>query len=123
MAITVDTICPSHPRTRFLSFDENDIPERKQMEADAMNGGFSSNLRGDTVLPWDDERFHFHALQRPIRVADLKIGDGRLALIAGPCSIESESLCLKIAEHLVRLCGDLGVPYVFKASIDKANRT
>jgi len=48
---------------------------------------------------------------------------GRLILIAGPCVIESEKLCLRIAAALKRTCARLGVFYVFKASYDKANRT
>ena len=48
---------------------------------------------------------------------------GRLILIAGPCAIESESLCLRVASALKKLCDRLGVFYVFKASFDKANRT
>lgn len=47
----------------------------------------------------------------------------RLSLIAGPCAIESEGLCLQIAAALKRACDRLGVFYVFKASFDKANRT
>lgn len=47
----------------------------------------------------------------------------RLTLIAGPCVIESERLCLRVAETLRRACARLGVHYVFKASFDKANRT
>ena len=47
----------------------------------------------------------------------------RLFLIAGPCAIENEKLCLKIAESLKRTCDRLGIFYVFKASFDKANRT
>jgi 2-dehydro-3-deoxyphosphooctonate aldolase (KDO 8-P synthase) len=47
----------------------------------------------------------------------------RLILIAGPCVIESESLCLRVASTLKRACERLGVYYVFKASYDKANRT
>ncbi len=47
----------------------------------------------------------------------------RLFLIAGPCVIESEKLCLQIAEKLLRTCRQLGITYVFKASFDKANRT
>lgn len=46
-----------------------------------------------------------------------------LFLIAGPCVIESESLCLRVAESLLKTCSKLGVPYTFKASFDKANRT
>ena len=47
----------------------------------------------------------------------------RLFLFCGPCVIESEALCLKIARSLKRSCDALGVTYVFKASYDKANRT
>lgn len=54
----------------------------------------------------------------------VEIGEGRpLALIAGPCVIESEDLCLEIAGSAGECAGRLGVPYVFKASFDKANRT
>ena len=48
---------------------------------------------------------------------------GRLILIAGPCAIENERLCLRVASALKKLCDRLGVFYVFKASYDKANRT
>jgi len=47
----------------------------------------------------------------------------RLALIAGPCVIESEQLCFQVARTLKKLCQDLKILYVFKASYDKANRT
>jgi len=48
---------------------------------------------------------------------------GRLVLIAGPCVIESEKLCLQVASSLKKTCARLGVVFVFKASYDKANRT
>lgn len=44
-------------------------------------------------------------------------------LIAGPCVIESEALCLQIAERLRSIGEDFGIPMIFKASFDKANRT
>jgi 2-dehydro-3-deoxyphosphooctonate aldolase (KDO 8-P synthase) len=44
-------------------------------------------------------------------------------LIAGPCVIESESLCLRVAASLRKTCERLEVPFVFKASFDKANRS
>ena len=44
-------------------------------------------------------------------------------LIAGPCVAESEQLCLDVAGHLKEVCGRLGIPYIFKASYDKANRS
>jgi 2-dehydro-3-deoxyphosphooctonate aldolase (KDO 8-P synthase) len=46
-----------------------------------------------------------------------------LVLIAGPCVIESEELCLRVAGSLKETCKRLGIFYVFKASYDKANRT
>lgn len=52
------------------------------------------------------------------------LGSGKgLFLLAGPCVIESEELCLEVARHLKRVCSKLAIPYVFKASFDKANRT
>ncbi len=47
----------------------------------------------------------------------------RLSLIAGPCVIESEKLCLRVAAALKKSCDRLGIFHVFKASFDKANRT
>ena len=46
-----------------------------------------------------------------------------LLLIAGPCVIETEDLCLEIAETIASIAADLGLQAVFKASFDKANRT
>jgi 2-dehydro-3-deoxyphosphooctonate aldolase (KDO 8-P synthase) len=53
------------------------------------------------------------------------IGGGRkpFALIAGPCVIESRDLCREIAAAVKEACAPLGIPYIFKASYDKANRT
>ena len=57
-------------------------------------------------------------------VGKIKFGAGApLFLIAGPCVIESEGHALMMAEKLGAVAGDLGVPYIFKASYDKANRT
>ncbi|MEC7520807.1 MAG: 3-deoxy-8-phosphooctulonate synthase [Myxococcota bacterium] len=44
-------------------------------------------------------------------------------LIAGPCVIESADLCFQVAETMKEITDRLGIPYVFKASFDKANRT
>jgi 2-dehydro-3-deoxyphosphooctonate aldolase (KDO 8-P synthase) len=44
-------------------------------------------------------------------------------LIAGPCVIESEAHARKMADAIQRITSDLGIPYIFKASYDKANRT
>ncbi|MBN1943339.1 MAG: 3-deoxy-8-phosphooctulonate synthase [Phycisphaerae bacterium] len=56
-------------------------------------------------------------------VGDVTFGEGRLALIAGPCMAESLDLCLAVARHMKTLCDRLDVGYVFKASFDKANRS
>ena len=44
-------------------------------------------------------------------------------LIAGPCAIEGEKMAMDIAEHVLELCGKLGIPYIFKGSYRKANRS
>ncbi|QBG47134.1 3-deoxy-8-phosphooctulonate synthase [Verrucomicrobia bacterium S94] len=50
-------------------------------------------------------------------------GKNPLAMIAGPCVIESREGCMAIADRLVRLSKKQNIPFVFKASYDKANRT
>ncbi|HXZ79237.1 MAG TPA: 3-deoxy-8-phosphooctulonate synthase [Terriglobales bacterium] len=57
------------------------------------------------------------------QVGDVTIGGGSLFLIAGPCVIESEEHALKMAECIAGVCRSLKLPYIFKASYDKANRT
>ena len=44
-------------------------------------------------------------------------------LIAGPCTAESEQLCIDVAGQMKEICGRLGISYIFKASYDKANRS
>ena len=59
-----------------------------------------------------------------MKIAGHEIGPDRpLFLIAGPCVVESEELCFEVATTMKSLCDRLGIPYVFKASFDKANRT
>ncbi len=61
---------------------------------------------------------------RPVRVGSLRLGTGRRPFfIAGPCVIESERHCLKMAEHLAGYAKRLKIDLIFKASYDKANRT
>ena len=58
-----------------------------------------------------------------IRIRDINIGGrDQLALIAGPCAIESEHLCLDTAKKIKDMTAKLGIPYIFKSSFDKANR-
>ena len=57
-------------------------------------------------------------------IANLTVGqDQPLTLIAGPCQIESEDMCLSIGEQVRDRCAELGIQYIFKASFDKANRS
>jgi 2-dehydro-3-deoxyphosphooctonate aldolase (KDO 8-P synthase) len=56
-------------------------------------------------------------------VQSVAIGGPQLFLIAGPCVIESEAHALKVAEATAAVARALGIPYIFKASYDKANRT
>jgi 2-dehydro-3-deoxyphosphooctonate aldolase (KDO 8-P synthase) len=61
---------------------------------------------------------------REIPVGSLRLGGANpLFLIAGPCVIESEAHARKMAEQVARIAADAGVPYIFKASYDKANRS
>jgi 2-dehydro-3-deoxyphosphooctonate aldolase (KDO 8-P synthase) len=64
-------------------------------------------------------------MTRKVAISDaVAVGGGLpFALIAGPCVIESESLCREIAQSVKATCEALGIAYVFKASFDKANRT
>ena len=49
--------------------------------------------------------------------------DRPLFLISGPCTAESLELCVEVAGHMKDVCAKLGLPYIFKASYDKANRS
>jgi len=61
---------------------------------------------------------------REIALGALRLGGGNpLFLIAGPCVIESEKHARTIAEKVAKITADAGVPYIFKASYDKANRS
>jgi 2-dehydro-3-deoxyphosphooctonate aldolase (KDO 8-P synthase) len=57
------------------------------------------------------------------QVGDINIGSGNLFLIAGPCVIESEEHAIRMAEIIKGVTRALGLPLIFKASYDKANRT
>lgn len=62
---------------------------------------------------------------KPVKVGNrFEYGPGNpLTIIAGPCVLESEDVCSRIAEKMIEICRQYGVNYVFKASFDKANRT
>jgi 2-dehydro-3-deoxyphosphooctonate aldolase (KDO 8-P synthase) len=59
-----------------------------------------------------------------VDIGSFKVGQGqRPFLIAGPCVIESEQLAMETAGQIAEIAKSLGIPYVFKSSFDKANRT
>jgi 2-dehydro-3-deoxyphosphooctonate aldolase (KDO 8-P synthase) len=56
-------------------------------------------------------------------IGSVRVGSASLFLIAGPCVIESETHARFMADAIQRIAADLNLPYIFKASYDKANRT
>jgi len=59
-----------------------------------------------------------------MRLGNVEVGAREpLFLIAGPCVIESAALCEEVAGRMVEITRALGIPYIFKASYDKANRS
>ena len=58
-----------------------------------------------------------------IQISDLRKKDGNFFLFAGPCVIEGEDMALRIAERIVKITAKLDIPYVFKGSYRKANRS
>jgi 2-dehydro-3-deoxyphosphooctonate aldolase (KDO 8-P synthase) len=60
---------------------------------------------------------------KPFKIGSITVGGRDLFLIAGPCVVESESHALKMAEAISGVTERAGIPYIFKASYDKANRT
>ena len=62
--------------------------------------------------------------QKTINVAGIQVANDKpFALFGGMNVLESRDLAMQIAEHYVKVTGELGIPYVFKASFDKANRS
>jgi 2-dehydro-3-deoxyphosphooctonate aldolase (KDO 8-P synthase) len=60
---------------------------------------------------------------KPFRIGSVTVGGKKLLLILGPCVLESEKSARRAAQKLVTLSKQLGQPFIFKASYDKANRT
>src|SRR5437870_9065081 len=61
--------------------------------------------------------------KKSFQVGPATFGDGRLAVIAGPCVIESEEHAMMMARECASRARDAGLDYVFKSSFDKANRS
>lgn len=66
----------------------------------------------------------FSRFNQPVNITpNIKVGSNQPLLIAGPCVIESEALCMEVAEQMQTITSVAGFNFVFKASFDKANRT
>ena len=59
----------------------------------------------------------------PVRVGPLVVGGGDLVFVLGPCVLEPDARALRIGHEIAEVCARLGVPWIFKASFDKANRS
>ncbi|OPY72832.1 MAG: 2-dehydro-3-deoxyphosphooctonate aldolase [Syntrophorhabdus sp. PtaU1.Bin058] len=62
-------------------------------------------------------------MQKRVNVNNVSFGGKPFVFIGGPCVIEGRDITLKTAEALCRITGDLRIPFIFKSSYDKANRT
>lgn len=63
-------------------------------------------------------------MNRVAHIGDISVGEGEpLALIAGPCVIESRDSTMRMAGEIKKIAGELEIPFIFKASYDKANRS
>lgn len=66
----------------------------------------------------------FNLFKNPVIInSTITVGEKKPLLIAGPCVIESEELCLMVADQMKNIAAQTGFNYIFKASFDKANRT
>jgi len=74
-------------------------------------------------LPFPEIAGKIDLMKTFFKVDDLEISDEKLFLIAGPCVIEDEGLTREIAAEARKITAELGIPYIFKASFDKANRS
>lgn len=62
-------------------------------------------------------------MQKEVRIGPIRIGGKPFVFIGGPCVIEGREITLRTAEALKKLTTSLGIPFIFKCSYDKANRT
>jgi len=61
--------------------------------------------------------------KKKVQVGNITCGDDKMFLISGPCVIEEESIMMRTAEHLIKVCDKLGVPLIYKSSFLKDNRS
>ena len=79
-------------------------------------------VRPSFGLTWAHALYHSNVSSH-FQVGNVTIGGGNLFLIAGPCVIETETHALRMADAISTIARSKNLPYIFKASYDKANRT
>lgn len=62
-------------------------------------------------------------MEKEVKVGNITVGAKPFVFVGGPCVIEGREITLRHAERLAKLTGSLGIPFIFKSSYDKANRT
>src|SRR5262245_7052588 len=107
------------PRTHPVSNRVRLTSEARFHTITPFEAGASARAIYFASLDW----YKTHVLTRTDSIWKVLTNSSRLVLIAGPCVIESERICLQVAVTLRKVCRRLGITYVFKASYDKANRT
>ena len=62
-------------------------------------------------------------MSESFKIQDIEVGTGKLFFLLGPCALESEEFAWEMARSIHDIATRLGIPFAFKASYDKANRT
>jgi 2-dehydro-3-deoxyphosphooctonate aldolase (KDO 8-P synthase) len=62
-------------------------------------------------------------MTEPFKIQNVEVGNGKLFFLLGPCALESEDFAWSMARSVHEIATRLGIPFLFKASYDKANRT
>ncbi len=84
---------------------------------------YQNRLRSQSEVRESGQTSHPVPAMNDFEIGTVRVGSPSLFLIAGPCVIESETHARFMADAIQRITSDLNVPYIFKASYDKANRT
>ncbi len=108
---------PVFARTRQVSFRVGNLTP-------GSNSKLKTSRNPHTLFPHIRKAAQLTNSSQSFSIGSVRAGaDAPLFLIAGPCVIESEAHAMSLAERLASIASDLGVPLIFKASYDKANRS
>jgi len=101
---------------QFVDFHDGSHNDRSHTIGDGMLVPAKLPVEVAIVFSWT-------SMATTFEIGPVQVGAGELFLIAGPCVIESETHVRTMADAIQRIASDLSIPYIFKASYDKANRT